>query len=155
MSRQAVLFPLFAGAETLPGVGAKTAKSLEQIDITRPRDMLFTLPLTGIDRALRDTIQGVAPPATVTVEVTIGAHVPPRRKGGPARVFVRDAKTEFQLVFFHARGDFLSRHLPTGQRRVVSGKLRSSTGWRRSSIPTTSCGRRRRGICPPSNRSIR
>ncbi|MCO5126608.1 MAG: ATP-dependent DNA helicase RecG [Rhodobacteraceae bacterium] len=123
MSRPAVLFPLFAGAETLPGVGAKTAKSLEQIDITRPRDMLFTLPLTGIDRALRDTIQGVAPPATVTVEVTIGAHVPPRRKGGPARVFVRDAKTEFQLVFFHARGDFLSRHLPTGQRRVVSGKL--------------------------------
>ncbi|MCT8328744.1 ATP-dependent DNA helicase RecG [Albidovulum sediminis] len=123
MSRPAILFPLFAGIETLPGVGAKTAKSLGQIEITRPRDILLTLPHSGVDRALRATIAGIAPPATVTVEVTVGAHVPARRKGGPTRVFVRDAKTEFQLVFFHARGDFLSRHLPTGQRRVVSGKL--------------------------------
>jgi ATP-dependent DNA helicase RecG len=59
----------------------------------------------------------------VTVEVEVGAHVPPRRKGGPARVFVRDAATEFQLVFFHARGDFLQKQLPTGQRRLVSGKI--------------------------------
>ncbi|MCV2870068.1 ATP-dependent DNA helicase RecG [Defluviimonas sp. WL0002] len=123
MSRPAVLFPLFAGVETLPGVGAKTAANLVQIDITRPRDILLTLPVSGVDRALRDSIVGVTPPATVTVEVLVGSHVPARRKGGPARVFVRDAKTEFQLVFFHARGDFLSRHLPTGQRRVISGKL--------------------------------
>ncbi len=123
MSRPAILFPLFAQIETLPGVGAKTAHALAQIEITRPRDMLFTLPHSGVDRAPVPTILGVAAPATVTVEVTVGAHVPARRKGGPTRVFVRDAKTEFQLVFFHARGDFLARHLPTGQRRVVSGKL--------------------------------
>jgi ATP-dependent DNA helicase RecG len=123
MSRPAILFPLFAEIETLPGVGAKTAHALAQIEIARPRDMLFTLPHSGVDRAPVPTIVGVAAPATVTVEVTVGAHVPPRRKGGPTRVFVRDAKTEFQLVFFHARGDFLARHLPTGQRRVVSGKL--------------------------------
>ncbi|MGL4281580.1 MAG: ATP-dependent DNA helicase RecG, partial [Albidovulum sp.] len=59
----------------------------------------------------------------LTVEVTVGAHVPPRRKGGPARVFVRDAETEFQLVFFHAKGDYLQKLLPTGQRRLVSGKI--------------------------------
>lgn len=123
MSRPAVLFPLFAEVQTLPGIGPKAAQALAQMDIARPRDLLFTLPHGGIDRRAIDTVLGVAAPATVTVAVTVGAHVPPRRKGGPARVFVRDARTEFQLVFFHAKGDFLARLLPTGQRRVVSGKL--------------------------------
>ena len=123
MSRPAVLFPLFAELETLDGVGPKTAKHFAQLGVERPRDLLFTLPYAVIDRRPRKTIKGVALPATVTVEVEVGAHVPPRRKGGPARVFVRDAETEFQLVFFHAKGDWLQRQLPTGQRRLISGKL--------------------------------
>ncbi|MBY0397680.1 MAG: ATP-dependent DNA helicase RecG, partial [Thermoleophilia bacterium] len=65
----------------------------------------------------------VALPATVTVEVTVGAHSPARRKGGPSRVAVRDAATEFQIVFFHARPETLARQLPTGQRRIVSGRI--------------------------------
>ena len=123
MSRPPALFPLFAGLETLDGVGAKTARHLAQLGVERPRDLVFTLPYAMVDRRLRATAKGIAAPATVTVEVEIGAHVPPRRKGGPARVFVRDAETEFQLVFFHAKGDWLQRQLPTGQRRIVSGKV--------------------------------
>ncbi len=123
MSRHAVLFPLFAELETLDGVGAKTAKHFEQLNIARPRDLLFTLPYAMVDRRRRATINGAEFPSTLTVEVTVGAHVPPRRKGGPARVFVRDAETEFQIVFFHAKGDYLQKLLPTGQRRLVSGKI--------------------------------
>ncbi len=123
MSRPAILFPLFAELETLDGVGAKTAKHLAQMGVERPRDLLFTLPYAGVDRRLKHSIRDCVPPATVTVEVEVGAHVPARRKGGPARVFVRDAETEFQLVFFHAKADYLQKQLPTGQRRVISGKI--------------------------------
>ncbi|MGB3178635.1 MAG: ATP-dependent DNA helicase RecG [Albidovulum sp.] len=123
MSRPSTLFPLFAGLETLDGVGAKTAKHFAQMGVERPRDLLFTLPYAGVDRRLRGSIRDIVAPATVTVEVEVGAHVPARRKGGPARVFVQDAQTEFQLVFFHAHADYLQKQLPTGQRRVVSGKL--------------------------------
>ncbi|MCX8509953.1 MAG: ATP-dependent DNA helicase RecG, partial [Rhodobacteraceae bacterium] len=123
MSRPPALFPLFADLETLDGVGPKTAKLFPALGIERPRDLLFTLPYAGVDRRLRATIRDLVPPVTVTVEVTVGAHVPPRRKGGPARVFVQDSATEFQLVFFHARGDFLQKLLPTGQRRLISGKV--------------------------------
>ncbi|MCA0273740.1 MAG: ATP-dependent DNA helicase RecG [Proteobacteria bacterium] len=123
MSRPAVLFPLFAGLETLEGVGPKSAKHFEQMGVERPRDLVFTLPYALVDRRRRETIMGADFPTTLTVEVTVGAHVPPRRKGGPARVFVRDAATEFQLVFFHAKGDYLQKLLPTGQRRLVSGKI--------------------------------
>ncbi len=33
-----------------------------------------------------------------------------------------DAQTSFQLVFFHAKGDWLQRTLPVGSRRLVSGR---------------------------------
>ena len=121
--RPEILFPLFAGLETLDGIGPKTAKSLAQINIDKPRDLLFTLPYSGIDRRRRETILGADFPSVLTVEVTVGHHFPPSAKGRPYRIEVRDAQTTFQLVFFHARDDWLNKQLPTGQKRVVSGKV--------------------------------
>ena len=120
--RPEILYPLFADVETLDGVGPKTARALAALDVTRPRDLLFTLPHSVIDRRRRDSVQGADFPQVVTVEVTVGRHHPPARRGGPYRVEVEDAATRFQLVFFHARDDYLRRILPTGARRVVSGK---------------------------------
>lgn len=123
MSRPEILFPLFAELETLDGVGPKTAQNLAQLGIAAPRDLLYTLPHTGIDRALRPTVKGVAAPGSVTVAVRVGVHHPSRNRTGAYRVHVEDAETSFQLVFFHARGDYLKRILPQGSRRVVSGKI--------------------------------
>ncbi len=117
------LFPLFARLETLDGVGPKTAQVWMQAGTESPRDVLFSLPYAVIDRRRRDTIQGVDLPTTLTVEVTVGAHRPTRNKGGAYRVHVEDSQADFQLVFFHARGDYLKRVLPEGARRVISGKL--------------------------------
>ncbi|MFN4058829.1 MAG: ATP-dependent DNA helicase RecG [Roseinatronobacter sp.] len=121
--RPEVLWPLFAGLETLDGVGSKTARLFEAIAVRTPRDLLFHLPHAIIERLLRDTIRGLDYPATATVTVTIAAHMPPRTRGRPYRVQVRDSTTEFQLVFFQARGDYLQKLLPTGQKRIVSGKV--------------------------------
>jgi len=123
MSRPEILFPLFAELETLEGVGPKTARAFAALGVDRPKDLLFLLPNSGVDRVRRATVREVVPPATVTVEVTVGSHFPPARKTGPYRVMVRDAAFEFQLVFFHARGDYLAKLLPTGQRRLVSGRV--------------------------------
>ncbi|MCC5956833.1 MAG: ATP-dependent DNA helicase RecG [Natronohydrobacter sp.] len=122
-ARPEILFPLFAGLEGLDGIGPKTAKNFSALHIETPRDLLFHLPLNLIDRARRPSIRGLDFPAIATVEVTIGAHQPPRTRGRPYRVHVRDEVTEFQLVFFHARGDYLQKLLPTGARRLVSGKV--------------------------------
>lgn len=121
--RSEILFPLFSDLTALEGVGPKTARNFEQMRIASPRDLIFTLPQSGIDRAKRDTIRDVVPPCVVTVEVEIGMHVPPRSKGRPYHVHVSDAKTEFRLVFFHAHADYLRKQLPTGVRRVVSGRI--------------------------------
>ena len=122
-TRPPVLYPLFAGIETLPGIGKRLAERLAALDVTRPRDLLFTLPHSGIDRRHVGSVRQVTPPAVATVEVVVGRHRPPARRGGPYRVEVEDAETSFQLVFFHADPAYLGRILPAGQRRVVSGKV--------------------------------
>jgi len=121
--RPEILFPLFADLETLEGVGPKTAQHMEHIGVTKPRDLLFTLPYAGIDRRRRDTVKGADFPTTLTVAITVGAHRKPASKGGAYRITVEDSEMTFQLVFFHARGDYLQKILPTGSRRIVSGKV--------------------------------
>ena len=121
--RPEILFPLFGDLSGLKGVGPKTADTLGHMGIEVPRDLLYTLPHSVVDRRLRDTVQGADLPATLTVEVQIGAHRPPRTKGGAYRVQVEDAQIAFQIVFFHARGDYVAKILPFGARRIVSGKV--------------------------------
>jgi ATP-dependent DNA helicase RecG len=121
--RPEALFPLFGTLTQLDGVGAKTAQVMSDAGIAKPADLLLTLPVSGVDRRRRASIREVIAPCIVTVEVTVGLHLPPKTKGKPYRITVQDAETSFQLVFFHLRGDYLQKLLPTGQRRVVSGKL--------------------------------
>lgn len=121
-SRPEILFPLFSDLKGVDGIGPKTVQNLANMGIEKPRDLLFTLPATGIDRRKRDTVQGLDAPQVVTVDVQVDAHHAPRQKGRPYRVSVSDSQLSFQLVFFHARGDYLERILPQGSRRTVSGK---------------------------------
>ncbi|MBZ4022946.1 ATP-dependent DNA helicase RecG [Rhodobacter sp. TJ_12] len=122
--RPAALFPLFAEVETLPGIGAKTAKNLENLGITRPRDVLFTLPQALVDRRPVASLREVVPPLICTLKVEVISHHASRNRSGPTRVLVRDGEgVDFALVFFHARGDYLQKILPVGECRLVSGKL--------------------------------
>ncbi len=121
--RPPVLYPLFADLTTLDGVGPKTAKALEKMGLARPRDLILTLPTAMVDRRPVPTVRGVLLPAIVTVAVDVVMHQPARAPGRPARVFVRDAEEEFQLVFFQTDARRLESQLPVGARRVVSGRL--------------------------------
>ncbi len=121
--RPEILFPLFAKLSVLDGIGDKTAKNFEQLHIEKPADLLFTLPQSGIDRGRKNSIKDAILPGIVTVEIEVGPHYPPRSKGRPYHVHVTDAETDFRLVFFHARGDYLKKQLLEGSRRVVSGKV--------------------------------
>ena len=123
MSRPEILFPLFSELETLKGLGPKAVLSFAALGVERPKDLLWLLPHSGTDRSPVASLRDVALPGTATVEVVVGGHFPPAARGRPYRVMVRDAKLEFMLVFFHAKGDFLHGILPTGQRRIVSGKV--------------------------------
>lgn len=121
--RPEILFPLFGALTQLDGVGPKIAQNMSAIAIEKPRDLLFSLPFSVVDRRRRDTIKGADLPGIVTVEVEIGTHRPSRNRNGAYRITVQDAEMSFQLVFFHARGDYLKKQLPEGSLRLVSGKV--------------------------------
>jgi len=122
MSRPEVLFPLFADIAGLPGVGPKSMQIYERLGVTRLIDLLFLLPHSLVDRRLRDSLIGVEPGQVVTVAVTVGEHYPSRTPNRPYRVHVQGGGIYFELIFFHAKGDWLARTVPSGERRVVSGK---------------------------------
>lgn len=121
--RPEILFPLFSAITGLKSVGPKVAENLLKIDISRPKDLLFTLPSSIINREPKATIIGSVFPSVVTVEVLIGEHYPNMQKGKPYRISVTDSETNFQLVFFHAHASSLEKQLPRGERRIVSGKV--------------------------------
>ncbi len=121
-SRPEILFPLFGEVKKLKGIGPKGAAALEHAGVSRPKDLLFTLPHSGVDRRLRNSLKGFEFPGVATVEVTINAY---RESGGrgPFRVLVSDAELDFQLVFFRPNVGWLKQQLPEGERRIVSGKV--------------------------------
>ncbi len=121
--RPEILWPLFAAVESLPGVGGKTAKLMARLGITRPRDLLFTPPTGVVDRRLRPSLAGAPLGEPATVEAEIGEHHPPRTKSQPYRIVARDAGAEFVLAWFRPRADWLREKLPTGSRRILSGKV--------------------------------
>lgn len=135
MTRPEILFPLFAELTSLDGVGPKTAQLLGRVDVSHPVHLLLTLPTGGVDRRLRPSVRGVPLPAVVTVEIEVGLHQPPTARGRPYRIQVRDALTEFQLFFFHAKEDWLRRQLPVGARRIVSGRVELFDGLARMTHP--------------------
>ncbi len=120
--RPEVLFPLFSALDGLSGVGPKTVKALAGVEVEKPRDLVLTMPVSGVDRRRSKTVKGAVLPGVVTVEVTVGQHRPAPRKGRPYRIDVEDSETSFQLVFFHANPGYLNQILPQGSRRIVSGK---------------------------------
>ncbi|WBU61290.1 ATP-dependent DNA helicase RecG [Paracoccus albus] len=121
--RPPILFPLFAETETLPGIGPKAAAAMETMGITRPRDLIFTLPTGGVARRAVASIADLRPPEIATLTVTVSRHIAPTGRGRPHRVICSDGKGDLVLVFFHARKDWLERELPVGQQRIVSGKV--------------------------------
>ena len=56
--------------------------------------------------------------------LVLSAEIPPGKTGRPARITTETKGGRLELIFFHARADWLRQSLPIGERRVVSGRER-------------------------------
>ena len=122
-SRPQILFPLFGQLTQFSGIGPKIALNLSKLDINSPRDLLFNLPYSLLTRNKVDTVFGKANNDIVIVEITVDEHVENLQKNRPYKINVSDAKTSFQLVFFHSNKNWLRDLFPIGDKVLISGKL--------------------------------
>ncbi len=121
--RPEILFPIFMPVTGLPGIGPRLAKLVERVAGERVVDLLWLLPSGMVDRRHAPDIRDAEPGQIVTLRVTVGEHQPRRNRRQPYRVVCTDDTGSLMLVFFHAKEDYLKRTLPTGEVRIVSGKL--------------------------------
>ncbi len=119
--RPHVLYPLFAPARALPGVGPRLAGVVEKLAGPRVADLLWHLPSGLIDRRYSPKVAAARPGTVATLTVRVLRHQPSASSRRPYRVPCADETGEIVLVFFHARADYLTKVLPEGAVRVVSG----------------------------------
>ena len=120
--RPEILFPLFAPVTTLKGVGPRIATFIEAVAGPHVVDLLWHLPSGIIDRSFAPNLRDVPDGALVTVTVVVGEHVPPGNRRQPYKVRCSDETGAITLVFFRTHGEYLTRALPEGETRVVSGR---------------------------------
>jgi ATP-dependent DNA helicase RecG len=121
--RPAILYPLFAPVETLPGIGPASAKAIGRLVGGRVVDLLWHLPHAIVDRQVFPSISSVPPRRIVTLRLRVLEHDPPRKPRRPYRVLCADATGELLLVFFNVRPEYLIKVLPPGETRLVSGMV--------------------------------
>jgi ATP-dependent DNA helicase RecG len=121
--RPEILFPLFAETTGLQGVGPRLGKLLNTLAGPHVVDLLWLLPTGVIDRRFSPRIAD-APHGTVcTITVTVTEHRVPANRRRPYVVSCTDESGVLDLIFFNAKGDYLTQMLPIGAERVVSGKV--------------------------------
>jgi ATP-dependent DNA helicase RecG len=136
-------------------VGPKTAKLFAGLAVEKPRTCSYTLPFrAGSTARWARRSRARTLPGTITVEVTVGQHRR-RRDAAPTGSRSTMRRPSFQLVFFHARDDYLRRILPTGARRVVSGKVELFDGLAQMVHPDHVLPANEAGRSRISSRSIR
>jgi ATP-dependent DNA helicase RecG len=133
--RPAILNPLFADVTALKGVGPRLAALIEKAAGPQVVDVLLTRPHGLIDRSRRPKVAEAEIGSLATLEVTIDSHHPSPIVNRPYRVICSDATGYLTLIFFNPRTDFLTRSLPVGARRIVSGRIDNYNGARQIAHP--------------------
>jgi ATP-dependent DNA helicase RecG len=121
--RPSILFPIFAETRTLPGVGPKLEKLIGRVAGARLVDLAFDLPVGVIDRSYHPRLIEAEEGRIGTFTVNVLDHLPARDPRHPYRVRCSDDSAFLELVFFHARADYLANTLPVGSKRLVSGRI--------------------------------
>lgn len=128
--RPALLDPLFAPLNSLPGIGPKAGElyarllGRESIDECRVIDLVFHAPHSLIDRRHQPGIARAPQGVIVTITGRVDRHQPPPpRTSQPYRVFLHDDTGELALTFFRVKGNWLEKALPVDETITVSGKV--------------------------------
>lgn len=126
--RPEILFPLFALARTLPGIGPRMADRMQKVAGERVIDVLRLKPTGYVNRRLRSSIISVPEGTIATLKLHVLSHQGSHRIKAPYRIICSDDTSVIELVYFGSHTDYLKRSLPEGAERLVSGRIERHEG---------------------------
>jgi ATP-dependent DNA helicase RecG len=121
--RPTILNPLFAEVTALPGLGPKMAPLVARAAGPHVVDLLWHLPTGLVDRRFSPAIADAPEGAIVTLRVKVLEHLKPRIRRLPYKVRCADPSGEIDLVYFHAKPDWLEKLLPVDSEWAISGRI--------------------------------
>jgi ATP-dependent DNA helicase RecG len=127
---------MFAGLDTLTGVGPKLKPLLERlVDGDTLWDLLLHLPERWVDRRVRASFDQVVFGEVATVQGEVHAYQAPYSDKAPHRIQLFDGTGFLTLAFFRADGRWLQGQFPIGSTRIVSGRVEDFNGERQMTHP--------------------
>ncbi|MFN4184940.1 MAG: ATP-dependent DNA helicase RecG [Hyphomonas sp.] len=130
------LFPLFAGLETLTGVGPKLTPLLQKlVGGGTVWDLVLHLPDRWLDRRVKASFAETVAGEIVTVKGEVHAYHQPYNDKSPHRVQLVDSTGFLTLAFFRADPRWMKSQFPIGETRIVSGKVEEYRGERQITHP--------------------
>jgi ATP-dependent DNA helicase RecG len=109
-------------------VGPRLGKLFARLTGERVVDLCWHLPTGLIDRSYQPKLGSAEIGRVATVTVRVVGYEFGRSPRAPTRVRCEDETSTIDLVFFHGKADWLSKQLPVGETRVVSGKIEAYAG---------------------------
>jgi ATP-dependent DNA helicase RecG len=122
--RPDILNPLFAEVRDMKGVGPGLAKPLDRLGLERVKDLLYHFPANWIYRKSVSRLDVADVGSNIIIHVTVMEHRSSGSARAPLRIYAADAEGNYiTLTFFGRNGGWAKKQLPTGEARVISGKL--------------------------------
>ncbi len=132
--RPTLLNPLFAPVRGLKGIGPKFAGAIAKLAGEDVVDLLFHKPYRVIARLKYPPITKTPPGSAVLLEVEVQG-IFPGGHGRPSRVRAGNDSGFLDLVYFHAKGDYLQRTFEAGKNLAVAGMLDEFQGKKQITHP--------------------
>lgn len=124
IQRPESLFCLFAPVTSLPGIGKKTATTIAKKTGPHIIDLLRHMPASILDRRPRPLLQNVENGQLATFQIhVLAVDLPYGRTRRPARIAAETTDGQIDLIFFHAKSDYLQKILPVGTDHIISGRV--------------------------------
>jgi ATP-dependent DNA helicase RecG len=120
--RPEILFPLFAQATTLKGVGPKVAPLVQKLAGPLVRDLALLGPSGLVVRRATTAVEAREGEVGV-FDVLVDRMFVPSKPGAPLKVRASDDTGFVHLIWFGGDPRHIDRQLPRGERRLVSGKV--------------------------------
>lgn len=122
--RPFILDPLYKSITTLPGVGPRNAKLFERLlGGERLWDLLCHTPVDIVERVALKSPTEKDTGKVVILDVQVHKHSVSRKRNVPSRIHCLAGETPLDLVFFHVRGDYITKNFPVGAVKQISGTL--------------------------------